>query len=119
MSAAFDTINIRHLLETVKTIVDEDEYTLTQFLLSGTVIETRINGTSSSKLGNVGTPFGESLNPVLFIIDLVPALLEFRSTLPRPTTPSEAEIPNEIACTDDVDFTVQSYAVLWPVRDIT
>ena len=40
MSAAFDTINRRHLLEIVKSIVDEDEHRLIQFLLSGTVIDT-------------------------------------------------------------------------------
>ena len=57
MSAAFDTINRRHLLDIVKSIVDEDEYRLTQFLLSGTVIDGRINGTSTSKplTSNVGT----------------------------------------------------------------
>ena len=40
MSAAFDTINRRHLIDIVKTIVDEDEHRLIQLLLSGTVIGT-------------------------------------------------------------------------------
>ena len=67
MSAAFDTINRRHLLEIVKSTVDEDEHRLIQFLLSGTVIDTRINGTSTSKpfTSNVGTPWGDSLSPSL------------------------------------------------------
>ena len=47
MSAAFDTINRRHLLDIVKSIVDEDEHRQIQFLLSGTVIDTRIDGTST------------------------------------------------------------------------
>ena len=112
MSAAFDTINIRHLFETGNTIVDEHEYRLTQFLLSGIVIGTRINGTLTSKLFtiNVGTPEGDSLSPVLFIIYLEHALLKFRLTLPTPTTPFEAEIPNKEAYADDVDFSGQSYA---------
>ena len=49
MSAAFDTINRRHLRDIVESIVDEGEHRLIQFLLSGTVIDTRINGTSTSK----------------------------------------------------------------------
>ena len=49
MSAAFDTINRRHLLDIVKSIVDEDEHRIIQLLLSGTVIDKRINGTSTSK----------------------------------------------------------------------
>ena len=61
MSAAFDTINRRHLLDIVKSTVDEDEHRLIQFLLSGTVIDTRIEDTSTSKLftDNVGIPRGD------------------------------------------------------------
>ena len=120
MSAAFDTINRRHLLEIVKTIVDEDEYRLIQFLLSGTVIDTRINGTSTSKpfTSNVGTPQGDSLSPVLFIIYLEHALKEVRPTLPIPTTPFEAEIPNEVAYADDVDFIGKNYADITKIQEV-
>ena len=45
----FYTIKRRHLLDIVKSTVDEDEHRLIQFLLSGTVIVTRIHGTSTSK----------------------------------------------------------------------
>ena len=57
-SAAFDTIIRRHLLYIVKPIVDKDEHRLIPFLLSGTVIDTRMNGSSTSKpfTSNVGTP---------------------------------------------------------------
>ena len=67
MSAVFDTIKRRHLLDIVKSIVDEDEHRLIQFLLSGTAIGTRINGTSTSKrlTSNVGKSKGDSLSPVL------------------------------------------------------
>ena len=37
MPAAFDTINRRQLLGIVKSIVDEDEHSLIQFPLSGTL----------------------------------------------------------------------------------
>ena len=67
MSAAFDMINRRHLFDIVKSIVDEDEHILIQFLLSGIIIDTRINGTLTSKpfTSNVGIPQGDSLSPVL------------------------------------------------------
>ena len=66
MSAAFDTINRHHLLDIVKSIVDEDEHRFIQFLLSGTIIDTRINGTSTLKpfTSNVGTPQEDSLSLV-------------------------------------------------------
>ena len=78
MSAALDMINRHHLLDIVKSIVDEDEHRLIQFLLSGTVIDTRINGTTTSKpfTSNVGTPQGDSLSPVLFTMYLEHALKE-------------------------------------------
>ena len=59
MTAAFDAINRRHLLDIVNSIVEEDEHRLIQFLLSGTVTDTRINGTSTSE---------PSLSPVLFTV---------------------------------------------------
>ena len=97
MSAAFDTINKRHLLNKVKSTVDNDDRRLIQFLLSGTFIDTRINGTSTSKpfTSNGGTPQGDSLSPVLCaILYLEHALKEVRPTLPRPTTSFEAKIQN-------------------------
>ena len=70
MSAAFDTINRRHLLDIVMTIVDEGEHRLIQFLLTDTVINTRINGISTLKpfTINEGTSKGDSLCPLLFTI---------------------------------------------------
>ena len=111
MSAAFDTINRSHILDIVKSIVDEDKHRLIQFLLSGTVIDTRINGTSTSKpfTSNVGTPQGDSLSPVLFTIYLEHALKEVRPTLPRPTSSFEEKIPNEVVYADDVDFILKKY----------
>ena len=50
MSAAFDTINRRHLPDMVKSLmVDEDEHRLIQLLLSSTVMYASLNGTSTSK----------------------------------------------------------------------
>ena len=54
----------------VMTIVDEGEHRLTQFILSGTFIDTRINGTSTSKpyTSKVGTLQEDSLSPVLYTV---------------------------------------------------
>ena len=123
MSVAFDTdtINRRHLLDIVKSIVDEDEHRLIviQLLLSGTVIDTRINSTSTSKpsTSNVGTLHGDSLSPVLFTECLEYALKEIRSP-PRPTTSFEAEIPNEVDYADDVDFIEQNYAYIIKIQGV-
>ena len=112
MSATFDTINRLHLFDVVKSVFDEDEHRLIQFLLGGTDIDTRINGTSTSKpfTRYEGTPQGDSLSPVLFTIYSEHALKEVRPTLPRPTTLFKAEIPNEVAYADNVDFIGQNYA---------
>ena len=68
------------------------------------VTDTRINGTSRSKpfTSNVGTPQGDSLSPVLFTVYLEHTLKKVRPTLSRPTAPFEAEIPYEVAYSDDI-----------------
>ena len=79
-------MNRPHLLEIVKSIVNEGEHRLIQFLLSGTVSGTRIYGISTSKpfTSNVGTPQGDNLSLVLFTVYLEHGLKEVRPTLPRP-----------------------------------
>ena len=100
------------LFEIVETIVVEDEQLLVQFLMGGTVIDTRINGTTTSKpfTSNVGTSQGDSLSLVLFTVYLEYALNKVQLTLPRTTSSFEAEIPNEVAYTDSVDFIRKNYA---------
>ncbi|GFR79130.1 very-long-chain enoyl-CoA reductase [Elysia marginata] len=58
MSAAFDTINRETLLKILEDIVNEDEHRMIQFLLSNTIIDTKIIGASDKKpfFSNVGTP---------------------------------------------------------------
>ena len=88
--------------------------------MSGTVIDTRINGTSTSKpfTGNVGTLKADSLSPVLLTIYLEHALKEVRPTLPRPTASFEEEIPNEVAYADNVDFIGQNYADIKKIQEV-
>ena len=72
-------------------------------------------------ISNLGTPERDRLSLVLILLlteYLEHALKEVRSTLPRPTTPFEAEIPNEVAYTDDVDFIVQNYADIKKIQEV-
>ncbi|KAK3713292.1 hypothetical protein RRG08_043873 [Elysia crispata] len=87
-------------------IVEEDELRIIRFLLSDTVINTRINGATKERpfVSNIGTPQGDSLSPVLFSVYLENALKEVRTILPRPTNKLEKTLPTEIAYADDVDF---------------
>ncbi|GFS10187.1 group II intron reverse transcriptase/maturase [Elysia marginata] len=103
MSAAFDTINRETLLKILEDIVNEDEHRIIRFLLSNTIIDTKIIGATVKKpfFSNIGTPQGDSLSPVLFTIYLEHAL---KAVLPNPSTPLEKVLPREIAYADDVDF---------------
>ena len=72
MSSAFDTIDRQTLLDILREIVEEDELIIIRFLLSDTIINTRINGATKEKPfeSNIGSPQGDSLSPVLFSIYL-------------------------------------------------
>ncbi|GFR94560.1 very-long-chain enoyl-CoA reductase [Elysia marginata] len=106
MSAAFDTINRETLLKILEDIVNEDEHRIIRFLLSNTIIDTKIIGATEKKpfFSNVGTPQGDSLSPVLFTKYLEHALKEVRPVLPKPSIPLEKVLPREIAYADDVDL---------------
>ena len=102
MSAAFDTINRQLLLEILEKFLDDDEIRLVQFLLSDTQISIKVNGATEERpfSSNIGTPQGDSLSPVLFILYLEAALREIRD-LPGSR---EDHLPSEVAYADDVDF---------------
>ena len=91
MSAAFDTIDRATLLNILETIIEEDELRLVRFLLSNTCLNIRIGGTKEEKkfTSNIGTPQGDSLSPILFVVYLENALKEVRPLLPQPVTESE------------------------------
>ncbi|GFR83830.1 hypothetical protein ElyMa_005984500 [Elysia marginata] len=78
MSAAFDTVNRETLLKILEDIVNKDEHRIIRFLLSNTIIDTKIIGATEEKpfFSNVGTPKRDSLSPVLFTIYLEHALKE-------------------------------------------
>ena len=66
----------------------------------------KISGANTEEpfLTNIGTPQGDSLSPVLFIIYLGQALKSVRSTLDSPSNTTEAHLSNEIVYADDIDF---------------
>ena len=119
MTAAFDTIDRNKLLNKIATIVNEDELRIIRFLLSNTKIHTRINGATKTNtfISSVGTPQGDSLSPVLFIVYLEHALKQVRTTLPRPIVKYEKEIPNEITYADNVDFIGQDYVNINEIQE--
>ena len=102
MSAAFDTINRKELLNILadNVTLEEDELRLIRFLLSNTVIRMRVSAATEtySFTANTGTPQGDGLSPVLFIIYLENALKNVR------LEPEHELLPNEVAYADDVDF---------------
>ena len=102
MSSAFDTINRELLLNILENIINEDELRLIRFLLSDTHISLKIKGVTIEQpfLSNVGTPQGDSLSPVLFILYLEAALREIRDLNDN----NEENLPTEVAYADDVDF---------------
>ncbi|GFR81412.1 very-long-chain enoyl-CoA reductase [Elysia marginata] len=106
ISAAFDTIDRKQLLQLLTNLVTEDEKRIIQSLLSNTTLKVKISGANTEEpfLTNIGTPQGDSLSPVLFIIDLEQALKNVRSTLDSPSNTAEAHLPNEIVYADDIDF---------------
>ncbi|GFR67651.1 very-long-chain enoyl-CoA reductase [Elysia marginata] len=74
-------------LKLINTIIDKDEVRTIRFLLSNTVVNTKVNKATEEKpfISNVGTPQGDSLSPVLFIIYLEHALRDIRTNISPPT----------------------------------
>ena len=100
MSAAFDTIKRDKILDIAKDFLQEDECRMIQFLLSNTLITPRVPGATVSETfqANIGTPQGDSLSPILFILYLEKALQNVRNVVPQDMAPSE------VAYADDCDF---------------
>ena len=105
LSRAFDTIRRDKLLDTLQTFLDESELRMIRFLLADTSLQPRLStGNCMAFATNIGTPQGDSLSPVLFIVYLEAALRDLnRSRLPtRP--PEDATLPLDVEYADDTDF---------------
>ena len=100
MSSAFDTINRAKLINVLETFLDEDEVKLTRILLADTCLTIRSGHNTTTVPTIIGTPQGDSLSPVLFIVYLEAALRELRPKLQTTSVIS----PSELIYADDVDF---------------
>jgi len=118
MSRAFDTIRRDRLMQILETFLDDSELRMIRLLLADTTLEPRLaKGSCAMFNTTIGTPQGDSLSPVLFIVYLEAALRDLRLMLPqRPQT--DINLPLDIAYADDVDFVSHSRAFLSQVRSI-
>ena len=111
MSAAFDTISRSLLLDILKGIIHTDEIRMIQFLLSNTAIYPKIQGATNNKhfISNSGTPQGDCLNPILFVIYLEHALKSLRNSISKPNSQLGYILPPELIYADDIDFVAPDF----------
>jgi hypothetical protein len=85
LSKAFDCINRRKLMEVIVELVPEDCSRMINYLLSETTLRTRVKTSLGNTFRtNIGTPQGDGLSPLLFIVYLEAAILAFRNqAVPR------------------------------------
>ena len=116
MSRAFDTIRRDKLLTVLETFVNDSELRLIRMLLTETTLQPRLKrGKGSTFATTIGTPQGDSLSHVLFVIYLEATLRDLRHNLPqRPR--EDINIPHYIAYADDVDFISNSNVFLNEVK---
>ena len=91
-------------MEILETFLNESELRMIRQLLADTTLEPRLTkGSYAAFNTTIGTPQGDSLSPVLFIVYLEAALRDQRQMLPqRPQM--DIDLPLDIAYADDVDF---------------
>ena len=112
MSRAFDTIRRDKLLTVLVTL------RIIRMLLAETTLQPRLKrGKESTFASTIGTPQGDSLSPVLFVIYLEATLRDLRHNLPqRPR--EDINMPHYIVYADDVDFISNSNVFLNKVQRI-
>ncbi|RQM10964.1 hypothetical protein DD237_008436 [Peronospora effusa] len=105
LSRAFDTVNRDKLLSVLKPLLDDDEIRLIRLLLRKTMLSLRLGSRLFSPLeSNTGTPQGDSLSPVLFVVYLEAALRYLAGQLDVP----HDLLADMIVYADDADFICQS-----------
>ena len=108
MSRAFDTISRGKLLKILEVDVglDKDAIRMVEALLRDTNLRVQIDGIKSDWFKTtIGTPQGDCLSPVLFVVYLEAALRSLRSKIgPRSTEDADTLLPREIVYADDTDL---------------
>jgi arsenate reductase-like glutaredoxin family protein len=113
-SSAFDTMIREQLLANMETLVDEDELRLIAVLLSNTSLRIRLNGEMSEEFWTtIGTPQGDGLSPLLFILYLEFALRVLRTEFARRGIEAD-----ESMYADDADFLVHDDAAVSQIIEI-
>jgi hypothetical protein len=110
MSHAFNTINSTKLLTILQSFPDTDHTRNIQYLLSNTALLITHKTDTLNFFTNTGTPQGDGLSPILFIIYLEAALKGFRQIIHSPTTslPRVLLAPSETIYADDLDKITRS-----------
>jgi Reverse transcriptase (RNA-dependent DNA polymerase) len=101
LSKAFDCLNRNKLLEILEAyeLATEDELRMITFLLSETTLCVKVNNEIGPDFKtSIGTPQGDALSPILFIVYLEHILREHRNNHPQENQEFE------IAYADDVNF---------------
>lgn len=104
LSKAFDCIHRELLIESLKRIIEEDELKIIVFLLSETSLQVKIEGEYGTKFRTtIGTPQGDALSPILFLIYLETAMRYHRNKqIERGIQVSRGHVITHYA--DDTDF---------------
>ena len=109
MSSAFDTIN-RQCSSLLNLLGDagctRDEIRLVRFLLSNTKIKVRVNNATFLEFtSTIGGPQGDSVSGLCFTLTLAGACYRLRAVTLRLTPPiTPCGMPEEDACSDDIDY---------------
>ncbi|KAJ8524821.1 hypothetical protein ON010_g16295 [Phytophthora cinnamomi] len=114
LSRAFDIVNRDKLLSVLEDIVDNDELRLIRLLLQDTSLALRFGNTLLSPFeSNAGTPQGDSLSPVLFVVYLGAALRDLASKIDVP----HDLLADMIVYADDADFICQHADIAKLIED--
>ena len=103
MSKAFDCLDREFILSTAQELLEEDEMRILLYLLSNTTLTAIIGGQEGEKFyTTIGTPQGDSLSPLLFILYLEAVMRKYREEIIP--IPEDGEFYLETKYADDCDF---------------